>query len=328
MEKKEKNMSFLPKRTIVKVMKNATGFTAGQFHEHLGNDFTSFIHGLPCGAALHRLVFDEKGNAVDYMTLDVNQAFEEKMKIRRKQVLSRPASERMSPDELKHWIDLLDPVVQQHTDIHFDLYDKQGRRYKAFATSPGKDLFLIFFSLSDGFREESRIMTVMRDSYSVLNDMYLRILQNHSVRPDLETGIILERVCKSLDLDFGGVWQSDRSGRARLVEHFLREREVDPDELHCYPRLFPCIVEKINKGSESFFISREMIHEHRYQDLVALDRLDVRHLFFSGLNINRTSNPGLVCFACSHDNLLFGYTTKGYLDLVVLYLQTLLDRSV
>lgn len=319
-------MLISPKCTIVKVMKNETGFTAVHCHEHFGHDFSSFFHGLPCGTALHRIVFDEAGNAVDYVTLDVNNAFEEKMKLRKNQILSRPASERMTSDELKHWLELLAPVVTQNRDIRFDLYDKQGRRYNAFATKAGKDLFLIFFSLSEGFRDETRVMTVMRDSYSVLNDLYNRILQDTSVRPGIETGIVLERVCKSLALDFGGVWIPDTTGNPRLLEYFMYDRELNPDELHCYQRLFPCIVEKLNKGAESFFVSRDMLHEHRCQDLAALDRLEVRHLFFSGLGNDQTSTPGLVCFACSHENALFGYTIKGYLDLVVVCLRTLLER--
>lgn len=313
-----------PKCIIVKVMKNETGFTAVHSREHFGHDLSSFFHGLPCGAALHRFVFDETGNPMDYITLDVNNAFEKKMKLRKKQILFRPASERMSSDELKHWIELLTPVVSQNRDITFDLYDKQGRRYNAYATRAGNDLFLIFFSLSEGFRDDSRIMTVMRDSYSVLNDMYSRIIQNSFVCPEREPDRILERVCTSLELDFGGVWITDTNGNPRLTGCFMRDCELNMDELHCYQRLFPCIVEKLNRGAESFFTSREMLHEHRCQDLAILDRLDMRYLYFSGLG--KHTAPVLVCFACSHENPLFGYTTKGYLDLVVMCLRTLLSR--
>ncbi len=308
-------------------MKNAAGVTTGRYHEYFGHDFSSFFQSLPCGAAIHRLLFDEKGHAVDYMTLDVNTAFEQKMMIRKKQVIDRPASSRMAPGELKHWMDLFTPVVQQKADIHFNLYDKKGRRYNAFATSPAQDLFLIFFSLSEGFRDESRVMTVMRDSYSVLNDLYLRILREPSVRTDIEIGIFLERVCRSLDIDFGGVWLSNRDGEPRLLEHFLQDGEVNPDELHCYPRIFPSAVEKIKSGEQSFFVSREMINESRWRDLAILDRLNVRYLFFSGLTAGVSPNVGLVCFACAHENAFFGHTTKGYLDLVILCLQALLERA-
>ena len=301
-------------------------FDGKTMHMHWGHDFSAFFHALPCGAALHALVYNSKGEPDDYITLDVNSAFEEKMKLRRNQILSRPASERMSSDELRHWLDLFTPVVQNDIHTHFDMYDKDGRRYKALASSPGRNLFLIFFSESGEYRDEFRVMEMMRNSYSVLNDLHLRIFQDRSIRPDIETGIILERVCRSLDLDFGALWLSDGNDSSYLVNSFNPGREMDPGTMQYYPRLFPCVTEKMLNGGGSFFISRDMLFDRNCQDLQTLDRLGVQHLFFADIHVPTSKTPGLICFATSRDNPLFGHSTKGYLDLVVLYIVSLFVR--
>ena len=301
-------------------------FDGKTMHMHWGHDFSAFFHALPCGAALHALVYNSKGEPDDYITLDVNSAFEEKMKLRRNLILSRPASERMSSDELRHWLDLFTPVVQNDIHTHFDMYDKDGRRYNALASSPGRNLFLIFFSESGEYRDEFRVMEMMRNSYSVLNDLHLRIFQDRSIRPDIETGIILERVCRSLDLDFGALWLSDGTDGSYLVSSFNSGRQIDPGTMQHYPRLFPSVTEKILNGGGSFFISRDMLFDRNCQDLQTLDRLGVQHLFFADIHVPSSKTPGMVCFACSRDNPLFGHSTKGYLDLVVLYIVSLFVR--
>jgi hypothetical protein len=207
------------------------------------------------------------------------------------------------------------------------MYDKDGRRYKALASSPGRNLFLIFFSESGEYRDEFRVMEMMRNSYSVLNDLHLRIFQDRSIRPDIETGIILERVCRSLDLDFGALWLSDSNGNHYIVNSFFPGRESELDELQRYPRLFPCVMDKLMHGSGSFFISRGMFLDRHCQDLQTLDRLGVQHLFFADIHVPSSKTPGIVCFASSRDNSLFGHSTKGYLDLVVLYLVSLFSRN-
>ena len=52
-------------------------FDGKTMHMHWGHDFSAFFHALPCGAALHALVYNGKGEPDDYITLDVNSAFEE-----------------------------------------------------------------------------------------------------------------------------------------------------------------------------------------------------------------------------------------------------------
>lgn len=308
-------------------MNTARDFDVQTMHIHWGHDFSAFFHNLPCGAALHGLVYNSRGEPEDYVTLDVNGAFEEKMKLRRNQILSRPASERMSSNELRHWLNMFAPVVQDDKHTHFDMYDKDGRRYNALASSPGRNLFLILFCESGAFRDEFRVMTVMRDSYSVLNDLYLRIFQSQSPRPDIETGIILERVCRSLDIEFGALWLSDEAGNPYMVNSFISGKETDLGALQMYPRLFPGIMEKLLQGGGSFFVSRERFHDRHCQDVQTLDMLGVHHLFFANICVPSSKRPGMICFACSRDNPLFGYSTKGYLDLIVLYLARLFIRT-
>lgn len=308
-------------------MGNTHNFDMKTMHTHWGHDFSDFFHALPCGAALHGLIYNCRGEPEDYITLDVNSAFEEKMKLRKNQILSRPASERMSSDELRHWLDLFTPVVRKDIHTNFDMYDREGRRYKALASSPGRNLFLILFSESGEFRDEFHVMATMRDSYSVLNDLHLRVYQNQSIRPDIETGIILERVCRSLDIDFGALWLTDSNGDPYMVNSFIPGREIDSGSMQQYPRLFPCVMEKILHGSGSFFVSRDMFFDRNCKDLQILETIGIQNLFFAGISVPDSRIPGLVCFACSRENHLFGHPTKGYLDLVVLYLIRLFARN-
>ena len=69
-----------------------------------------------------------------------------------------------------------------------------------------------------------------------------------------------------------------------------------------------------------------MLFDRNCQDLQTLDRLGVQHLFFADIHVPTSKTPGLICFATSRDNPLFGHSTKGYLDLVVLYIVSLFVR--
>ncbi len=51
--------------------------------------YLNLIESLDCGYAYHKMIYDEKGKAIDYEYLDVNQQFLDLTGLKRKAVLGK-----------------------------------------------------------------------------------------------------------------------------------------------------------------------------------------------------------------------------------------------
>ncbi len=112
------------------------------------------------GLALHELVYDEAGRAVDYILLDVNPAFEELTGLTREQVIGRRASELYGTGE--------PPFIEQYAatvedgPIRFEVYFAPMDKHfaiSAFSPAPGR-FATIFYDIS----EQKRMEAALRES--------------------------------------------------------------------------------------------------------------------------------------------------------------------
>jgi diguanylate cyclase (GGDEF)-like protein/PAS domain S-box-containing protein len=104
--------------------------------------FHSLYDSMTEGVALHELIFDRNGNAIDYILLDVNAAFEVAVELSRSRVTGRKASEVYDltpPPYLKQYAQ----VASSGKPIHFetDLLPT-GKMFSISVFSPAKNQFV------------------------------------------------------------------------------------------------------------------------------------------------------------------------------------------
>jgi PAS domain S-box-containing protein len=98
------------------------------------------------GFALHELVFDGSGKAVDYRFLEVNNAFERLTGLKADKIIGRTAKEVLQGLESK-WVERYSAVALTGETIHFEEYNESLRKYfevRAFCVVKGLQFAVTF----------------------------------------------------------------------------------------------------------------------------------------------------------------------------------------
>jgi PAS domain S-box-containing protein len=101
---------------------------------------------MNAGCALHSVICDDFNNPVDYITLEVNDAFERLIGVRREDVIGRRVSEYLPKDELTKWVGLFGPVALTGKPTRYELYSPVNNKCfegNAYSLEPGK--FVVVF---------------------------------------------------------------------------------------------------------------------------------------------------------------------------------------
>ncbi len=100
---------------------------------------------MPVGFALHEMVLDDEGRAINYRFLAVNPAFERMTGLSAKQVLGRCVLEAL-PGTEKYWIDTYARVALAGATLSFENYTKSlDKHFQVTAFSPRKGRFACMF---------------------------------------------------------------------------------------------------------------------------------------------------------------------------------------
>ena len=111
--------------------------------------YFSLFNQAVTGIALHELVFDKEGKAVDYITKDVNTAFETILSVKKEKVIDRKASEIISAEELKSWMEIFAPIALHGGQCKYQNY-----------------------SISTGLHLEGNVFSVLPNQFAVMfNDI-------------------------------------------------------------------------------------------------------------------------------------------------------------
>lgn len=103
--------------------------------------YRGVLENLGFGYALHEMLFDEAGRARDYVTLEVNGAFERIMGVSREAVVGLPASAILPADELSLWVQRFSRAITlQQAHIYEAYSPKNDKHFRgcAFAPEPGR----------------------------------------------------------------------------------------------------------------------------------------------------------------------------------------------
>jgi two-component system, NarL family, sensor histidine kinase UhpB len=123
-------------------------------HKRKGNDhqiskdqFQQLFCEMMQGAAFHEMIYDDKGKAVDYRTLDINKAYESIMGISREQIIGKSASSFLPDSELRKWLDIFSPVAEGEGRRNYKQYSQLNDKYfEGVVFSPKPGYFWVTFS--------------------------------------------------------------------------------------------------------------------------------------------------------------------------------------
>ncbi|APH39472.1 PAS domain S-box protein [Methanohalophilus halophilus] len=102
------------------------------------------------GYARHKIILDENGNAVNYLFLDVNAAFEDMTGLKKENIINKTVTE-VIPEIVEDdfdWISLYGHVALTGEDISFTHYSLAlGQWYQVYTQSSEKGYFVTLFSV-------------------------------------------------------------------------------------------------------------------------------------------------------------------------------------
>ncbi|MGE3724381.1 MAG: PAS domain S-box protein [Candidatus Sericytochromatia bacterium] len=157
---------------------------------------------LPNGAAIYKMVYDAQGLPSDYLTLDVNAQYELLIGISRGEHLRQSASQRLSPADLKHWLDVFAPVAAGGPPAHYENYFAQEHKYfsgSAFYLEPG--LFMVMFTDITAQKQAEEALQELLQFEALLTRIYA--LLANAPTEELEQAIknAQREICELLKID-------------------------------------------------------------------------------------------------------------------------------
>ena len=139
-------------------LKEITDADKRKIEKHL-NDYKRLFDAMLDGYAIHELVYDDSGQAVDYRFIDVNPAFEQILGVSREKILGKTVLN-VFPQTEKYWIETYANVVKTGTPFTFTNYSQSfGKYFKVTAFSPGPRQFVtIFMDITDQMKSNEELL--------------------------------------------------------------------------------------------------------------------------------------------------------------------------
>lgn len=128
--------------------------------------FRQLFENMEQGFALHKMIYNDKKEPVDYQFILVNEAFEKQTKLKAKDLLGKTVLE-VLPDTEQYWIKTYGKVAKTGKGIQFQNYSSAlGKHFSVSVYSPKKDYFATIF---DDITEQKRIIAEIENAKN-LND--------------------------------------------------------------------------------------------------------------------------------------------------------------
>ncbi len=179
--------------------------------------YRSLFASLNEGFALHEMIYDESGKAVDYRFLDINEAFERQTGLKREDVVGRPMREALPTEDL-YWVEIYAKVADGGEAIRFQNYSSAlSRWFEVYAFSPVKGQFaVLFFDVTDRVKRDDELRRLNRTLKAISDS-------NHAMFDATDEAQYLQEVCRIVVEDCGHamVWigyaEHDRGKTVRPV---------------------------------------------------------------------------------------------------------------
>jgi len=96
--------------------------------------------------ALHEIICNSSGKPVDYVTLEINRAFETSLDVKGEQVIGKKVSEFLSKAELDHWLGIFGPVALTGESARYEMHSPSNQKvFEGVVFSPEKGKFAVTF---------------------------------------------------------------------------------------------------------------------------------------------------------------------------------------
>lgn len=121
----------------------------------IGDDpaFRALFTAMPCACMVHRMIFDERGNAIDYIPIEPNPWFSRELGFDPSPILGKRATEYLPEGEALHWVSVFTPTVLEGRTISTSVYSpRKNETYRVTAISPERGIFLVMFSVAGNLR--------------------------------------------------------------------------------------------------------------------------------------------------------------------------------
>jgi len=118
------------------------------FDESIRNNslYLQVFQEMPCGAALHKIVCDDQGKAIDYVALEVNKKFLALLGVTSEEIIGIKASMRLPLAELQYWLDIFGTVALEGKTGQYKMFSPFNKtHYEGKVICPKKGYFIAMF---------------------------------------------------------------------------------------------------------------------------------------------------------------------------------------
>jgi PAS domain S-box-containing protein len=170
------------------------------------------------GFAYHRIVLDGKGKPSDYIFLEVNDAFENMLGLKVKDLIGKRVTQIIPGIETDatDWIGKYGGVALSGKPIKFESYsDALKRWYSVSAFSPSRGFFAVTFNDITERKEAEEDLKINNERLSILSEANSLLLSSGD--PQRMVQIIAKKVMEHLDCDcFFNFIADENAGKLRL----------------------------------------------------------------------------------------------------------------
>ncbi|HBZ25429.1 MAG TPA: hypothetical protein DEO54_04210 [Rikenellaceae bacterium] len=150
----------------------------------------ALVNQMQLGLAVHKIVLDEKGEAVDYLFLDVNPAYERITGLKKERVIGRRILE-VLPNTEKIWIEKYGNVALTGEPVSFESYSRElGRYFNVIAYKNRENEFAV---IVEDITKDKRDEQMQQVLYEVS-----RASANANLLEDI-LRVVRDELCKVLD---------------------------------------------------------------------------------------------------------------------------------
>ena len=191
--------------------------------------FHSLFNSMAEGVALHKIIYDEKERALDYVILDANPAYESHTGIARKDAIGSKASQLYGTGK-PPFIDVYERVAATGQPVHFEtFFEPIKKHYRISVFSPAKGQFATVF---EDITERKGIDAERERLINELKDALANVKQLSGMLP-------ICAYCKKIR-DDNGYWEDVASYITKHSEA-LFSHSLCPD---CVNKLYPDLIDK------------------------------------------------------------------------------------
>lgn len=145
------------------------------------NKKENFLNELPIAYSRHRMIFDDLGNPVDYIFLEVNTAFEKFTGLKKEMIVGKKLSVALPEifEDSFDWISTYGEVVKEKTNLELKEFSEGlDKWYNIYAYAVGEEDFAtIFFDISDSVKKSEEQLA----TYIMLNDIIIELDDDYIV---------------------------------------------------------------------------------------------------------------------------------------------------